>query len=717
MSQPQPSATCDYCELPLAGAVSAGAVPRYCCSGCRFAAEITGAGGEDGQARWIMLRLGLAIFFAMNVMVFTLLLWSQVDDPDPAAAAFYGLARHAALLFSLPVLLLLGGPVAAEAAGEIRRGRPGINSLLIAGVAAAFVQSAAATWAGSGHVYFESACMVLLAVTLGRWLEASGKLETTQALRDLERLLPDTVRRLDAAGETDTPLAAVQPGDLLRVLPGEHLPTDGEIVRGQAAVDERMVTGESLPVLRQPGDVVSSGTANLDGELVVRVTAAPGQGTLEQLVSLVREAATAGCRQQRLAERLAGWFLPLVLLAAVAAVGYHWWYSGPAAGILTGLAVVVIACPCSLGLATPLAIWAVVGRAARRGVLVRDADALTRLKPSATFCFDKTGTLTDGCQLERVTVLEANPADGHADAITAAITLAAGLAAGSPHQLAAAIVAEARRRQLATAEFREVRSLAGQGLEGWLAAAAADDEPPLRLGSPRWLAATATAEGGQASVADARCLLARGDTLLASFDFTESLRPEAVPALAVLRQAGARLVVLSGDRDSRTASVARAVGADWQGELAPAEKLAAIEARRPAVMVGDGINDAPALAAADVGVALGCGADVSRWSADICLLGNDLQAIPWLLELAAQTRRTIGWNLVWAFGYNAVCLPLAASGLIHPAVAAGAMVASSLFVVTGSLRLARDEPGTGESAAAGGLVQPAPLPSPGEAAA
>lgn len=652
-----------------------------------MASSITAASGEEGEARWIMARLGLAVFFSMNVMVFTFFLWSQpAGEAEPAAAALYGLARHACLLFSLPVLFLLGGPVIEEALLEMKRGRPSINVLLASGVAAAFAWSAWATWSGSGHVYFEAACMVLVAVTLGRWLEANGKLETTQALRELEQLLPETVRRMessDTAGrlpdrtaETLIPLREVSVGDLLRVLPGEILPVDGSIVAGAAAIDERMVTGESMPVARQPGDTVHSGTATLDGELIIRTAAAPGEGTLERLVAAVREAAAAGCRQQRLAERVAGRFLPVVIAVALATFAIHTWRGDLATGILTALAVVVIACPCALGLATPMALWAAVGRAARRQVLIRDADAFTQLQPTAAFGFDKTGTLTSGCHVQAVTACETSREE--------LLATAAGLAAGSTHPLSLAVAGEAARLGIPPDRCEAVRSLSGRGLE----AVRAGDGRVVRLGSAAWIGSV-LARGDSENDA-ARCLVAIDDQLAGAIDVAESLRPEAREVIEAIRAAGGTTTLLSGDQALRAAAVAEQLGMAWEAPLVPEEKLRWIEAHRPTVMVGDGLNDAPALAAADVGVALGCGADVSRWSADVCLLRDDLRDLLWLVDLARQTRSTIRWNLIWAFGYNAAAIPLAAAGIVHPAVAAAAMVASSLLVVSGSLRLGRE---------------------------
>jgi len=443
----------------------------------------------------------------------------------------------------------------------------------------------------------------------------------------------------------------------------------------------------SEPAVKQAGQAVHSGTMNLDGELVILVTAAPGAGTLERLIAAVTTAVEQS-RVRRLADRVAGWFLPLVLAVALVTCGLHWWWSGAAAGVLAGLAVVVVSCPCALGLATPLALWAALGRAMRRHVLVRDGDAFERLARAGQFCFDKTGTLTTGCRLERMVAL----GDWAADE-SAALAVAAGIARGSTHVGSLAIAAAAEERGIQPMEVRDVRSIPGCGVAGILAAGG----QPVRLGSVAWIQSP---PGYQGDGSSPRCLLALGDRVVARFWLAEEIRPAAAAAVAGLETRGATIRLLSGDQPARVAPVAAALGVNWQAGLLPADKLGVIERLRAGqgvVMVGDGINDAPALATADVGISLGCGADVSRWSADVCLLDDDLGNLPWLVDLARATSRTIRWNLLWACGYNAACIPLAATGIVHPALAAAAMVASSLLVIGNSLRLGQDladTPGT-----------------------
>jgi heavy metal translocating P-type ATPase len=710
---------CDYCGLPLAAGFLARSAQQarvesersvgaghYCCFGCRFAASVAAEGGEEGHNRWTLTRLGIAIFFSMNVMVLTMALWSRdvyADEPSvqtPMALAMYELLRYGCLLFSCPVLLLLGQPIVEQSWRSLRQGRITMDWLLVAGVAASFGYSTIALVTGDPHVYFEVGCMVLLAVTLGRWLEATGKLRTTRAVRALQRLLPATTRvRTGASQFEERPLEQVQPGEVIRVLPGERIPLDGTIEANRALVDQQLVTGESEPVAREKGDPVFAGSLNLDGDLLVRVDAPASAGTLQRLVELVTSALASKGVEQRLADRLTAWFVPLVALLSVGTLVLTAQRQGWHAGLMAALAVLLIACPCALGIATPMAFWAALGAACREQVLFRSGDALSALAQIKAICLDKTGTITDG----RV-VVDSWLLDEGVD-VMEFTRVAATIAAASTHPLSRAIV-----ERLSTSPACDTRwpipameSVAGRGIiANWPAT------DPARTGDEKWpreacLGSLALMRQRGLVVADSLVAASHeaGQSLVfvgwngrvrGVYRFRESTRVDAVEAIARLRELGIRVTVLTGDHSARGEQLSRELGVDVQAGLLPEGKLEALQACRGqwgrTAMVGDGINDAPALAAADVGIAMGCGADVSRDAADVCLLGNQLARIPWAIEWARTTRRTVRQNLFWAFAYNGVGVTLALAGWLNPIVAAVAMVGSSLFVISNSLALA-----------------------------
>ncbi len=698
--KPTETGRCDFCGLPAPHRNNGEAT--FCCFGCRFAASIAASQGDEAQARWAMTRLGLAIFFSMNVMVFTMLLWSQPtevagtlrvplppESPDALSILWYDLARYACLLFTLPVVLLLGGPLMADAAAELSRGRASISLLLVVGIAAALAASVWSVAAGSGHVYFEVACTILVATTLGRWFEATGKLKTTEAIRSLSRLMPLQVRLLKNDVETLIPAEQLQAGDYFRVLPGERIAADGRIVRHQASIDEQVVTGESLPVTRGPGDDVQSGMLVLDGPLEIVANSLAGEGMLARIVAAVTDATRARSRYERLAEQISRWFLPLVAAVAVATLVVHWQLGDASAGLLAALAVLTIACPCALGLATPMALWAAIGRAAQAGVLVREGDVLALLARAKTVCFDKTGTLTTGDS--RVVCAQFDPATDRREIVR----VAAALADSTTHPLSSA-VADFLDDDFADAsplELTEVQVAPGCGVQ-----AQADElDETVFFGSRQWLA-----DCGQSSLNsslddpedDDLCetLIAWDGRIRGRFLIRQQARPEAAAVIAELHALGLHSLMLTGDRKSRALSLGSELALGVRAELRPDDKLAAIQQLQnsgPVVMVGDGINDAPALAAADIGIALGSGTDISRHSASVCLLHDNLLLIPWLVQLAGATVRTVRWNLVWAFAYNVLGIGLAAVGWLHPVFAAIAMAVSGLLVVGNSLTLAQ----------------------------
>lgn len=691
--------TCDYCGLQVPrrrGTSYSG--PIWCCFGCRFAQAVTQARGEQGAVNWALTRLGLAAFLTMNVMVFTMALWTQDVYGQVAEGAsdgvLRGVFRYLCLLFALPVLLLLGGPLAENAWSSWRRGVASTDGLLLVGVAASYLYSVVSVWRDRGPVYFEVGCVVLLLVTLGRWLEATSKLRTTAAIESLHALLPEHARVLRDSGEESVPCTDVCVGERVRVLAGEHFPTDGLVERGTALVDEQVLSGESQPVARAVGEQVWGGTVNLDGDLIVRVTAPARGGAVARLVELVRAARASKGHYERLADRVTSLFLPAVILVAAGTTAWHARGGRLDEGILAGLAVLLIACPCALGLATPMAVWAALGRAARQRVLFQSGEALERLASVRAVRFDKTGTLTTGYPV----VADCVVAEG-ADP-TEVLELAGGLAASSTHTVAGAVLRHAQYSgSKCGAPVDDVRALPGRGVMGRLPGGAT-----VLLGSVRFMEESGLAWGPRLSLArDAGLAQRTSLTCLgwegyvrALFVLWENLRPGAATAILALESMGCDVAVLTGDHAARGATVARQLGVPVQADLLPQDKVAAVEEARsrigPVALVGDGINDAPALAASDVGIALGCGADVSRGSATVCLLSDDPVQVPWAIELARRTVRVIRQNLFWAFAYNVAGVGLACTGRLNPALAALAMALSSFLVVTNSLRLTAAHP-------------------------
>ena len=691
------STGCAYCGLPVSVASSTAEGPFYCCLGCRFAAAVAQESGETGRIRWTLTRLGLSIFFSMNVMMCAMALWSRDlvsslhEAEQELLAAFSGLLEWLCFVLTLPVLLLLGIPLGAHVVAQFRERRMTTDGLLLAGVMASFLYSTISLWRGSGPIYFEVTCMVLVAVTLGRWLEAVAKQKTRDAIDSLAGLLPDRVRRIDERGEPESvALDQVRIGDRLRWSAGDRIAVDGRVVEGRAAVDRSFLTGESEPAAVGVGDLIQAGEIDLDGTLTSETLRPVGEGALAALVERVRRAAMSKNRYQKLADRIAAVFLPLVMLAALGLFGWRSLDSDWGDAVQQSLSVVLIACPCALGLATPLAVWSALGRAARRQILVRDGESLCRLAEVQTVAFDKTGTLTNAQAVaERlVTSLPCEEVDVRKAAWR--------LCESSNHPHARAISQWCRSQGADGVVPGSVRTVPGLGVEGeW-------DGTRYRLGSAAWFDQDAytwpdvlESERDRAlRSGHAVSVIGWGGVVRGLFLMSESPREEVAQTFEALRNDGVEVVVLTGDSPVRAHATCREWGVRVHAGLLPEQKNEAIGALRSSgravAMVGDGLNDAPALAAADVGIAVHAASDLARQTADVCLLGHDLRCVPESLRIARKTRGAIRFNLFWAFAYNTVGVGLAVAGRLHPIVAALAMLGSSLLVVGRSLYLGHE---------------------------
>lgn len=695
---------CAHCGLPLGKRPfrieDEDGPAEFCCPGCSLAAQLTRARGEPSVAAALLLRLGLGLFFTMNVMMVSMGTYAPYVYGSAAAdGPLFVVLRVLAGLLSIPALALLGGPIFRSAAASVAAGRANADVLVVLAVVAAFLLSAWNLAAGRSETYFDTALMLLVLVILGRFIEARARAEAGARIRRSTAAAPASVVRLRDGVREDVAADDLVAGDVVEIDPGQAIPTDAVVLAGEGGVDESCLTGEARPVAKVAGSEIAGGTVNLEARLRVRVLRPRAESAAARIEALLDEARREPARIERAADRVAAWMVPAVIALAVATAA--WWSTraGLEVGLLTGIAVLVVACPCALGIATPVAIWSGLAAAAARGVVVRSAPALERAAKIRSVLFDKTGTLTSPTpELVAIDVLSPELAEGDV------LARAAALEAGVPHPVARAIVGAARARGLSLPDARDVRLQPGKGVSGTVDG----DELVLEADSEEGLRAT-----------DELVTSLRGrQGVMARLRTRESLRPSAVPAVAALRRRGLRVAVLSGDASAAAILPALGEPLDVRLRATPADKLEHLRSLRaahpdaPLAMVGDGFNDAPALAAADLGIAFADASDLARLSADVVMLGGDLATVPWLLEHTRLVLRIVHQNLAWTVGYNVVAMALAASGLLTPLGASLAMIASSVAVVVNTRRL----PATSTETIARDVEEGAPALAPSFAA-
>ena len=599
-------------------------------------------------------------------------------------------------LLALPVQFGFGARFYVAAWKSLRGGSASMDVLVALGTTAAFVLSTGemiVAWPGhTMELYFEGASVVITLVMLGRFLEHRARARTTAAIEALAALRPETAHVLRDGVEAEVATASLRAGDVLVIRPGERIAADGVVEDGTGSVDESLLTGESLPVSKAPGDRVTGGAINGEARLLVRATSVGAESVLARMIRLVEDAQATKPPIQRLADRVSAVFVPVVVAIALATF-LGWWLIGgdlvPA--VIHAVAVLVIACPCAMGLATPTAIMVGTGVAARRGILIRDAAALERAHAVTTVAFDKTGTLTEG----HPRLLALHPASGVSE--EEVLRLAAALQSGSEHPLARAVIEAAQGVSIPAADG--VRALPGRGVEGVV------EGRRLVLGSRRLLDETGATPGDlvgaeAALSAEGRSLAwlatAEGETL-ALLGFGDAVKPTAAAAIARLKALGLHTVLISGDTKAAARTAALALGIDEvQAEVLPADKAAHVAALRGeggvVAMVGDGVNDAPALAAADVGFAMGTGTDVAMHAAGVTLMRGDPALVADAIDLSRRTWAKLRQGLFWAFAYNVLGIPVAAAGFLDPMFAGAAMALSSVSVVLNALSLRRWRP-------------------------
>jgi len=683
------------------------------CPKCGMDLEpMAGSAGDEEAAEIRSLRRRFWTALALTVPVFLLAMQAMVPGLHLDRFVSPTVSGWLEWLFATPVILWVGAPFFARGWRSIVHRSPNMFTLILLGVGSAYTFSVVALIApgifpdslrheGTVGLYFEAAALITTLVLLGQWIEARARLQTGRAIEELLSLSAKTAHRLRADGsEEDVPLEVLNKGDRLRVRPGEKVPIDGVIVDGSSALDESMLTGEPLPVQRSSGDRVIGATVNQTGSFVMEAQAVGDETLLAQIVRMVAEAQRSRAPIQRLVDVVAGWFVPAVVVAAILTF-IVWSTFGPAPAlayaIVNAVAVLIIACPCALGLATPMSIMVGVGRGARQGILVKNAEALERAEKITHLIVDKTGTLTEG-KPQVVEVIAA-----HDVPVPDLLKRAASVENASEHPLARAVVERARRDKVSLPEVANFESITGEGVSA------------LVEGEMVYVGKRSLVEHHGASVTlelskqaeqlqkEAKTVIwvAQENRLLGLLAIADPVKESSRHALDTLHAMGVTVIMATGDNPHTAAAVAQALGIDlFHAEMSPEGKHALVEQLRSeghrVAMTGDGINDAPALAAADLGIAMGTGTDVAIESAGITLVHGDLRGIASALRLSRATLRNIRQNLFFAFVYNGLGVPIAAGALypifgllLSPMIAGAAMAFSSVSVITNSLRLRR----------------------------
>ncbi|MCA1860826.1 heavy metal translocating P-type ATPase [Janthinobacterium sp. HSC-3S05] len=629
------------------------------------------------------MKVAFAAVLAFPLMLPMLLEWAGIHLMLPGWLQF---------ALATPVQFYFGARFYKAGWKAARAGSGNMDLLVALGTSAAYGLSVY-QWLTAGemlpHLYFEASAVVITLVLLGKWLESRAKRQTASAIRALQVLRPESARVRRDGVEIDLPVEQVKVGDLVVIRPGERVAVDGVVVEGASQINESLITGESLPVDKHPGDKVTGGAINADGLLLVRTQAVGGETTLSRIIRLVEDAQAAKAPIQHLVDKVSAIFVPVVLVLALLTMLGWWFATGELENaIINAVAVLVIACPCALGLATPTAIMAGTGVAARYGILIKDAEALEVAHAVNTVVFDKTGTLTIGKP-----ALAALHAHGIDDARL--LQLAASIQRGSEHSLATAVLDAAGARHIEPLPATGLSALPGRGL------AAHVDGLELKLGSTRLMQElhvdmTPLAEHALSleNTGNTISWLASGSELLGLFAFSDQVKPNAQAAIAHLHSLGIQTVMLTGDNQGSADAVGKLLGIDTvAAKMLPADKTAKIVALKgegaKVAMVGDGINDAPALAAADVGIAMSTGTDVAMHAAGITLMRGDPALVADAIDISRRTYSKIRQNLFWAFIYNLIGIPLAAFGLLNPMVAGAAMAFSSVSVISNALLLRR----------------------------
>jgi P-type Cu2+ transporter len=676
------AALCSQCALPVGRLGQqrevGGSSHWFCCYGCCLAFQVRHGERDEPQAAAALIRLGVGAFFAMNIMLLSLLLY--VHAFGATEAWIIDGVDVVLWVLATPLTLLLGGPFFGGAWRALRDRRPNADVLVSLGVLAAYSWSAMQVLRGGRQVYFDTETMVLLLFTLGRYLDAQVRARAARSLAPLLAARRATVRVSVGGIESVRSVLDVRAGDLVRVLPGERIAVDGIVVAGRSECEESIISGQPEPQPKEAGSLVHAGSLNGNGQLTLRAAADGRETRWIRISELVRAALVTKSGAGALVDRVAAAFVPAVLLLA-AASAWYWSAHDLGRAVLAALAVLVVACPCSLGLACPLAYGLAIGEAARRGILIRGCMVLEQLARLRGVAFDKTGTLTaPQLRISKIVVDQAGEAE--------VLRYASALAGGSDHPVAKALLGLAHN-PTGSSLAREIRALPGAGLVGELDGTGCALGTSALMGTLGWPVPSGLHDhpAGRAT----HVFVGWSGRVHGLIALSAAPAPDAAGVIKALTRRGLKTLLLSGDREAAVAATAVRVGIPrWHAAAPPEDKALLLRAwaaqTGPVAMVGDGLNDAPVLAEAAVGIAVGTATDLAKESADVILPGAGVQSLPWLFQLARDVRRTVCTNLAWALAYNAIALSLAAVGLLQPVLAASLMAGSSLMVVVRSMR-------------------------------
>ncbi|WP_457622829.1 heavy metal translocating P-type ATPase [Persephonella sp.] len=680
---------CFQCGIPITGKPVKynieGKTEDFCCFGCYLIYKTTGLKGDEGTAVAFLGKFGFGYFLAMIVfMLSTYLYGAHLTPDDPQAQMFVGFIKYVVLILATPVMILLGYPILKNA---FTGGRINLNTdtLIAIGAFSAYFLSVYSVFTNKHSIYFETATMILVLVTFGRYLETSSRAKASNFMKKLMELSPEKATVIRDGKEIEIPRDDIKLGEILKVKPGDKIPADGIVIDGQGHVDESLLTGEIKPVLKKVGDEIYTGTVNIDGSFKIKVNKPAEDWTLNRFINLMREIRASKAPINRLSDKIAAFFLPLVLILATGAFIYWFYVEGFEKALIVTMSVLLISCPCAFSIGAPLALWIGLGEAMREGIIIRGADVLEKLSSVKYIFFDKTGTITD----RNMTVSYLKLEDREI------LKKVCCLEKNSEHPLGKSFVTYCEKQGInCDCKVEDFKVHFGFGVEGIV------DGEKIYVGSKKFMEKL-----GYTIPEELREIEIKGEEegnipVFISTDrevkgivlFSQKIKDEAPIVFNVLKKLKIKFEVLTGDTPYFAKIIKNKLGIEnVRAGLLPEDKLKIISEKKregkTVAMVGDGINDAPALAEADIGIAMGCGTDLTRESANISLLGDDLRKVPLVILLSKKVKKVIYTNMFWAFIYNIIGIGIALMGMLNPIIAAIAMVLSSAFVIANSVRV------------------------------